>query len=55
MIACDTLFDSSGGFSGDKLSSEDIAEIDGLRDVATATNFGTTFLPSCYFAGYLTD
>jgi len=27
---------------GIKLSSEDIAEINGLRDVAMATNFGTT-------------
>jgi len=38
----DTLFDSKGGFSGTiKLSNEDIAEIEGLRDVAMATNFGT--------------
>ena len=28
------------GFRG-KLSNEDIAEIEGLRDVAMATNFGT--------------
>ena len=27
---------------GIKLSNEDIAEIEGLRDVAIATNFGTT-------------
>jgi len=27
----------------DKLSNEDIAEMEGLRDVAMATNFGTTF------------
>jgi len=26
---------------GDKLSNEDIAEIEGLRDVAMATSFGT--------------
>jgi len=42
MIASNTLFDSRGGFLGDKLSNEDIAEIEGLRDVAMATNFGTT-------------
>jgi len=42
MIACNTLFDSRGWVFGDKLSSEDIAEIKGLSDVAKATNFGTT-------------
>ena len=42
MIASDTLFDSRGaGFSGDKLSDEDIAEIEGLRDVAMGSNFET--------------
>ena len=41
MTAGDTLFDSRGGFFGDKLSNEDIAEIEGLRDVAMGTNFGT--------------
>jgi len=41
MIASDTLFDSSGWVFGNKLSNEDIAEIEGLRDVAIATNFGT--------------
>ena len=29
------------GFRGDKLSNEDIAEIEGVWDVAMATNFGT--------------
>jgi len=27
---------------GDKLSNKDIAEIEGVRNVAMATNFGTT-------------
>ena len=36
MIASDTLFDSRGRFFRDKLSNEDIAEIDGVRDVAMA-------------------
>jgi len=31
MIASDTLFDSKGWVFRDKLSSEDIAEIEGLR------------------------
>jgi len=30
-----------GQVFGIKLSNEDIAEIEGLRDVAMATNFGT--------------
>jgi len=30
-----------GEVFGVKLSNEDIAEIEGLRDVAIATNFGT--------------
>ena len=41
MAASDLLFDSRIGI---KLSNEDIAEIEGLRDVAMAlmtTNFGT--------------
>jgi len=37
VIASDSLFDSFGL----KLSNEDIAEIECLRDVAMATNFGT--------------
>jgi len=41
VIASDTLFDSRGGFSGVKLSDEDIADFEVLRNVATATNFGT--------------
>jgi len=39
MAASDSLFDSRGRV---KLSSEDIAQIEGLRDVAMATSFGTT-------------
>ena len=42
MIACNTLFDSRGWVFRDKVSSEDIAEINGLCHVAKATNFGTT-------------
>jgi len=42
MIASNTLFDSRGWVLGEKLSSEDIAVIKGLSDVAMATNFGTT-------------
>jgi len=45
MAASESLFDSRGRFSWVKLSNEDIAkliEIEGLRDVAMATNFGTT-------------
>ena len=42
MTASDALFDSRGWVFGDKLSNEDIAEIQGLRDVAMETNFGTT-------------
>jgi len=41
MIAIDTLFDSRGWVFGVKLSDDDIAEIECLRDVAMATNFGT--------------
>ena len=40
MTASDMLFDCTGGFSG-TISNEGIAEIEGLRDVAMATNFGT--------------
>ena len=39
MIASDMPFDPMVGFR-DKLSIENIAEIEGLRDVATATHFG---------------
>jgi len=42
MIASDTLFDPRGLVFEDKLSNEHIAEIESLRDVAVATNFGTT-------------
>jgi len=41
MAASDLLFDSRGRFLGVKLSNEDIPKIEGLRDVAIATNFGT--------------
>jgi len=41
MIASDTLFDSRDGFSRVKLSDEDITDIECLRIVAMATNFGT--------------
>jgi len=45
MIASDTLFDSVLGWAfGVKLSDEDIAEIECLRVVAMATNFGTKLL-----------
>jgi len=40
MIASDTLFDSSGGFSGSNYLMK-TAEIECLRVVAMATNFGT--------------
>jgi len=40
-LAFDGIFDSRGRFSGVKLSDEDIAEIECLRVVALATNFGT--------------
>jgi len=42
MISSDTLFDYRGWVFGDKLSNEDIAVIEGLKDVAMETNFGTT-------------
>ena len=41
MTASDTLFDSRGGFSGTSYPMK-TATIEGLRDVAMATNFGTT-------------
>ena len=40
MTASDTLFDSRGGFSVVKLSDEDIADFEVLRDVAIVTVFG---------------
>jgi len=36
------MFDSRGWVFGGKLNDEDIAEIEGLRDVAITTAFGTT-------------
>jgi len=44
MIASNTLFDSTGGFSGVKLSDEDIADFEVLRDVAMATIFGFLYM-----------
>jgi len=41
MIAGDTLFDSRGWVFGVKLSDDDIADIECLRVIAMATNFGT--------------
>jgi len=41
MIASDTLFDSRGWVFGIKLSEENIVEIECLKVVAMATNFGT--------------
>ena len=40
MAASDSLFDSRGRFLGSSYN-EDIADIEGVRDVAMATNFGT--------------
>ena len=40
MIASDMLVDSRGGFFGVKLSDEDMAYFEVLRDVAMATIFG---------------
>jgi len=40
MADSDSLFDLRVGFRV-KLSNENIAEVEGLRDVAMATNFGT--------------
>jgi len=42
MTATDSLFDSRGWVFGDKLSNEDTADIERLRDVAMETNFGFT-------------
>ena len=42
MITSDTLFDSRGVFSGSNYPTKTIAEIEGLRDIAMATNFGTS-------------
>ena len=39
------MFDSRGWVFEDKLSNEDIAEMEGLRDIAMVTNFGTTLAP----------
>jgi len=41
VIASDTLFDSRGCVFGIKLSVEDTADIECLRVVAMAANFGT--------------
>ena len=41
MIASDTLFDSRGGFAGRSYPIKTLAEIECLRVVAVATNFGT--------------
>jgi len=38
------MFASRAWVFGDKLSNEDIAQIEGLRDAAMATNFGTKLL-----------
>ena len=40
MTASDSQFDSRGRFSGSSYPMK-TAKIDGLRDVAMATNFGT--------------
>jgi len=42
MAASHSLFDSRGWIFGVKLFNEHISEIEGLRDVAMATNFGAT-------------
>jgi len=44
MICRDMPFVSRGWVFGVKLSPEDTAEIECLRDVATATNFGTKWI-----------
>ena len=43
-IASDTLFDSRGWVFGAKLSNEDIAVFEVLRDVAMATIFGFLYM-----------
>jgi len=47
-FAAPPIFDSRGGFGGQgvKLSNKDIVEIEGLRDVAMAINFGTKIATS---------
>ena len=40
--AINSLFDSRGSVFRVKLSSKDITEIEGVREVVMATNFGTT-------------
>jgi len=44
MIASDTLFDSRGWVFGVKLSDEDIADFNVLRDDAMATIFGFLYM-----------
>jgi len=44
MIASDTLFDTRGWVFGVKLSDEDIANFQVLRDVAMATIFGFLYM-----------
>ena len=45
MIASETLFDSSGGFSGSSyIRCIDIADFEVLRDVAMATIFGFLYM-----------
>jgi len=44
MIASDTLFDSRGWVFGVKLSNEDIAVFEVLKDVAMATIFGFLYI-----------
>ena len=49
MIASGTIFEFRGGFFGVKLSDEDIADFEVLRDVAMATIFGSLYI-ACTFA-----
>jgi len=49
MIASDAQFDSRAGFSGVKLSYEDIANFEVVRDVAMPTMFGFLYT-ECTFA-----
>jgi len=44
MIASDTVFDSRGWVFGVRLSDEDIADFEVLRDVAMATIFGFLYM-----------
>jgi len=44
MIASNTLFDSRGCVFGVKLSDEDIADFEVLRDVVMATIFGFLYM-----------